>query len=102
MQESLMKATDGRATLSDGERDRSARVGLRAPWFAGWLIVAALCLGAAPATADEYEPSNAGHPLRIAAYVVHPVGVVYDYLLLRPAFWVGSHEPFRTLFGRTD
>lgn len=63
---------------------------------------AVLLLAGAPAGADEYEPSNAGHPLRIAAYIVHPVGVVYDYLLLRPAYWVGSHDPFRTLFGRTD
>lgn len=68
-------------------------------------LAVALCVTTvttAPAMAEEYEPSNAGHPLRIAAYVVHPVGVIYDYLLLRPAFWVGSHQPFRTLFGRTD
>lgn len=65
-------------------------------------LVAAILLSGAPALGEEYEPSNAGHPLRIAAYVLHPVGVVYDYLLLRPAFWIGSHDPFRTLFGRTD
>jgi hypothetical protein len=62
----------------------------------------AVFLSASTTQADEYEPSNAGNPLRIAAYALHPVGVIYDYLLLRPAFWVGSHEPFRTLFGRTD
>jgi hypothetical protein len=56
---------------------------------------------AAPAMAEsEYDPSNAGNPVRITAYVLHPIGVVYDYLLLRPAWWVGSHEPFRTMFGR--
>ena len=52
--------------------------------------------------AEEYEPSNAGQPLRVAAYVVHPVGVIYDYLILRPAYWIGSQQPFRTLFGRSD
>ena len=69
---------------------------------AGALVAAVLVSFAGVAAAEEYEPSNAGHPLRIAAYALHPVGVIYDYLLLRPAFWVGSHEPFRTLFGRTD
>jgi hypothetical protein len=66
------------------------------------LLAGLLATAAGAAAAEEYEPSNAGHPLRIAAYALHPVGVIYDYLLLRPAFWVGSHEPFRTLFGRTD
>lgn len=80
----------------------SMRSGRRARRGAGWLLAAALCFSVTPSMAEEYEPSNAGHPLRVVAYVVHPVGVVYDYLLLRPAFWVGSHQPFRTLFGRTD
>jgi hypothetical protein len=57
---------------------------------------------AAPAMADEYDDERAGHPLRIVAYIVHPVGVVLDYLIFRPAHWVGSHEPFSTLFGHTE
>jgi hypothetical protein len=32
--------------------------------------------------------------------VLHPVGVVFDWMLFRPAHWIGSHEPFRTIFGR--
>lgn len=51
---------------------------------------------------DDYDAKQAGHPLRIAAYVLHPVGVIFDWVILRPAWWVGSHEPFHTLFGRTD
>jgi hypothetical protein len=54
---------------------------------------------ASPALADEYEPQRAGHPLRIAAYVLHPVGVMLDLLIFRPAHWIGSHEPLATLFG---
>jgi hypothetical protein len=54
---------------------------------------------AAPAGADDYDPQYAGHPLRILAYVVHPIGVAIDYLILRPCHWVGSHEPFTTIFG---
>jgi hypothetical protein len=49
-----------------------------------------------------YDPDRAGHPLRIVAYVLHPVGVILDYALYRPAYWLGSHEPLRTLFGRDD
>jgi len=73
------------------------RKGLAALLIGVWLSAAAL-----PATAEEYEPADAGQPLRIVAYVVHPVGVVLDYLFLRPMYWIGSHEPFRTLFGRED
>jgi len=57
---------------------------------------------ASPAAADEYDPEYAGHPLRIVAYVLHPFGVMIDYLVLRPAHWVGSHEPFSTIFGHED
>jgi len=80
---------------------RSGTGGLR-PLMIALGCATALFLSAGTAQAGEYEPSNAGNPLRIAAYALHPVGVIYDYLLLRPAFWVGSHEPFRSLFGRTD
>ncbi len=51
---------------------------------------------------DEYEPKRAGHPLRIAAYVLHPVGVILDTLIFRPAHWLGSKEPIKTLVGNTD
>ncbi|HZO08073.1 MAG TPA: hypothetical protein VFC77_01740 [Myxococcota bacterium] len=49
-----------------------------------------------------YEPLRAGHPLRIAAYILHPIGVILDYAIMRPAYWIGSHEPIRTLVGQTD
>ena len=61
-----------------------------------------LLLATLPAAADEYEEEHAGHPLRIVAYVVHPIGVILDYVLLRPFHWIGSHEPFKTLFGHRD
>lgn len=70
------------------------------------LAAAVLALGmlslSSPAAADEYDSAYAGHPLRIVAYVLHPLGVVVDYLILRPAHWVGNHEPFSTLFGHDD
>ncbi|MFK7895846.1 MAG: hypothetical protein AB8G23_08430 [Myxococcota bacterium] len=66
------------------------------------LSLAGASLSASPAAADEYDAADAGHPLRIIAYVLHPVGVVIDYVLLRPAHWIGSREPFSTLFGHED
>ena len=81
-------------------------VGHREHRRAVWIVAAVLlvtCLVASPSLAESrYKPSDAGHPVRIAAYVLHPVGVAYDYLILRPAWWVGSYQPFRTIFGRTD
>jgi hypothetical protein len=54
---------------------------------------------AAPASADRYDPQRAGHPARIVAYALHPIGVMLDLLIMRPAHWIGSHEPMATLFG---
>jgi hypothetical protein len=66
--------------------------------------ISALSLGlllalASPAAADEYDSSNAGHPVRLVAYLLHPVGVLIDYVLLRPAHWLVSNEPMKTIFG---
>lgn len=72
--------------------------------FSRTLVVAAFVLWigamAGVARADEYDPQRTGHPVRLVAYVLHPVGVVFDWMLFRPAHWIGSHEPFRTIFGR--
>ena len=88
---------DGRGMRSGISR------GPRARKFLTGLLLALLLSGpAGSAAAEEYEPDNAGNPLRVFAYVVYPVGVVFDYLILRPAYWVGSHEPFRTIFGRSN
>ena len=43
-----------------------------------WILASALLVSAVPAAADEYDPRRAGHPLRIIAYVLHPVGVAFD------------------------
>jgi hypothetical protein len=64
-------------------------------------LVAAGLLVALPAAADEYNPRRAGHPLRIIAYGLHPFGVAIDYLVMRPAHWLGHLEPVRTIFGHT-
>lgn len=53
----------------------------------------------AQAGETRYDSSRAGHPLRIAAYAAHPFGVILDTLIFHPAWWLGKHEPLRTLFG---
>ncbi len=68
------------------------------------VVAAVLLLAGAsgPAFADEYDKSMAGHPLRIVAYALHPVGVAIDYLIMRPAHWLVSQEPMKTIFGHED
>jgi len=56
----------------------------------------------AAARAAPYEPLRAGHPLRIIAYALHPIGVILDYAIFRPAYWIGSHEPIKTLVGQEE
>jgi len=51
------------------------------------------------AAADDYDPQRAGHPVRIAAYLVHPIGVILDVLIFRPAHWVGSRPGLDEFFG---
>ena len=67
--------------------------------LASAFLVLCLTALALPAAADRYDPQEAGHPLRLAAYLLHPVGVVLDLVLFRPAHWVISHEPLASLTG---
>jgi len=63
------------------------------------LTLAASILGSAQAGTTRYDPQRAGHPLRVLAYALHPIGVMADTLIFHPAWWLGTHEPLRTLFG---
>jgi hypothetical protein len=63
------------------------------------LAAALLLTSTAFAGTTRYNPRRSGHPLRIVAYMLHPVGVVADTLFFHPAWWLGTHEPLRTLFG---
>lgn len=62
-------------------------------------VVALLFVAAAPARAEGHDPQRAGHPLRILAYALHPVGYILDTVIFRPADWLVHHEPFTTIFG---
>jgi len=48
--------------------------------------------------ADEYDDSQS-HPLRVAAYLVHPVGYGLEWLLFRPMHWVVSRPSLVHVFG---
>ncbi len=65
-------------------------------------LVAGSAVAETKVAGSGYDPLHAGHPLRIVAYVLHPVGVILDRLILRPAAWLGRHEPIKTLVGNTD
>lgn len=62
-------------------------------------ILSVLLLAATPAAADDYDPQEAGHPVRILAYMVHPIGVILDVLIFRPAHWIGSQKGLDEFFG---
>jgi hypothetical protein len=61
------------------------------------LLATTLALNGAEAA--QYDPKKAGNPVRVVAYLAHPIGVLLDYGLMRPCFWIVQHEPFSTIFG---
>lgn len=96
----------GRAADKDAmpirRNPRSLRAPLRAPMGRRVLAgLAASLLIAAPmaVAADDYDPQRAGHPVRMIAYALHPVGVIVDILVLRPAHWFGSLPGLDEFFG---
>jgi hypothetical protein len=84
-----------------GESRRRSRCSGKARWLAA-VAALAMLTAASPAAAEEYDETYRGHPLRIIAYVLHPIGVILDTLIFRPFHWIGSHEPFKTLSGQED
>lgn len=56
----------------------------------------------ATARANEHNPQESGHVLRVTAYALHPIGVILDTLIFRPAHWIAHREPMTTLFGHYD
>ncbi len=64
-------------------------------------VVAALIVSllATPALAvDDYDDSQA-NPLRIIAYVLHPVGYAVEWLFTRPFYRLVSQDDLEPIFG---
>ena len=66
----------------------------------GAFLAVTLLQAAAPACAmrDEYDDSQS-HPLRVAAYLLHPVGVIAEWLVFRPIHFVVSQPVLEQVFG---
>lgn len=61
------------------------------------------CLGLMPTGAlahDAYDDSQS-HPLRIAAYLVNPIGFAVEWLVTRPFHFMVSQPQLEPVFGHT-
>jgi hypothetical protein len=66
---------------------------------AGLLAMVLACsAGPALAAADEYDDTQS-HPLRVAAYLVNPIGYVAEWLIFRPFHYVVSEPYLDAIFG---
>ena len=64
------------------------------------LLVAAMALLApATASAHEYDRGDSDHPLRYVGYALHPVGMAFEYALLRPVHWLVSQPTAAEVMG---
>ena len=66
------------------------------------VLVAALVLvtsaTVARAGADAYDDSQA-HPLRLLAYIIHPVGYTIEWLVTRPFHELVAQQDLEPVFG---
>ena len=63
-------------------------------------ILVAVALTVTPAArAHTYQSAEEGHPLRMVAYLLHPLGVAAEYIILRPWHKIVSRDPFAPIFG---
>lgn len=64
------------------------------------LTLVATMGAAAPAlgAVDEYDDSQA-HPLRVVAYLVHPVGYALEWVVFRPFHWMVAQDGLDEVFG---
>ncbi|MDH3687142.1 MAG: hypothetical protein OEP95_13010 [Myxococcales bacterium] len=80
-------------------RMKDRRTGIAVRRLLAGFAAALLLLAPTVAVADDYDPQRAGHPVRMIAYALHPVGVIVDILVLRPAHWIGSRSGLDEFFG---
>jgi len=74
-------------------------------WILAVTIVSLLGMGtgvarAAHSMSDEYDDSMM-HPLRLAYYVLHPIGFAAEWLIGRPFHYIVSRPYLDQIFGYT-
>ena len=70
------------------------------------VAVAAALLGSAQVSlavtgADDYDDSQS-HPLRLAAYLIHPIGFTLEWLVTRPFHELVAQPDLAPVFGHTS
>jgi hypothetical protein len=60
-----------------------------------WLLMAL----STTSFAHTYVRDDDGHPLRIIAYALHPVGMLAEYAISRPIHWLVSRQDLCKIFG---
>lgn len=73
---------------------RSITAGL----LATGLLTMALAATPAAAVPDDYDDTQS-HPLRIAAYLVYPIGYTAEWLIFRPFHYLVSRPYLEPVFG---
>lgn len=51
--------------------------------------------------ADDYDDSQS-HPLRLAAYIIHPIGYTLEWLVTRPFHELVAQPDLAPIFGHTS
>jgi hypothetical protein len=67
-------------------------------------VAAVALLGSAQlsfAGADDYDDSQS-HPLRLAAYIIHPIGFTLEWLVTRPFHELVAQPDLAPVFGHTS
>jgi len=67
---------------------------------AGFAAVVALTAGPATAAPDDYDDMQS-HPIRVAAYLIYPVGFTAEWLIFRPLHYIVSRPYLEKFFGHT-
>lgn len=65
------------------------------------VLAVSLLGGAVPAGAHDAYDDSQSHPLRLAAYAVHPVGFAAEWLIMRPIHFLVSQPKLEPVFGHT-
>jgi hypothetical protein len=63
------------------------------------LAVFILSICTSLALGRDYKRGKDDNPVRVAAYVVHPIGMALDYAIMRPIHWVVKQTDLNKVFG---